>query len=252
MVYYRVFKKPDVSYFAFWKGIARETRINILASTGIYTYDEIPRIFREKSVDFMSEAFIHDLEIGISGSGTKAAILKAATDTPGITPGVEKVLRAVSRAHKATGRPIITHSYPGNRSGADQIKIFEQEDVELNQVVIGHTGDTDNLDYIREILDKGVFVGLDRYGIDVGVGTGKRNAVVVELCKSGYAGQILLSHDASCTNDKFSAEQLLNLPKTRTLSFIPGSIIPELKKMGVSEADLHTIFFKNPVRLFDG
>ena len=40
--------------------------------------------------------FVRDIEQGIADTGIKAAILKCATDEPGVTPGVERVLRAVA------------------------------------------------------------------------------------------------------------------------------------------------------------
>ena len=52
----------------------------------------------------MTEMFVRDIEQGIADTGIKAAILKCATDEPGVTPGVERVLRAVAQAHRQTGR----------------------------------------------------------------------------------------------------------------------------------------------------
>ena len=48
--------------------------------------------------------------------------------------------------------------------------------VALRPVQIAHTGDTDDLDYIKGLLDKGVYIGLDRYGLDIFLPTDKRNA----------------------------------------------------------------------------
>ena len=59
----------------------------------------------------MVDMFVRDIEQGIADTGIKAAILKCATDEPGVTPGVERVLRAVAQAHRRTGVPISTHTH---------------------------------------------------------------------------------------------------------------------------------------------
>ena len=50
-------------------------------------------------------------------SGVKAAIIKCATDTAGVTPVIENILRASARAQKATGVPISTHTWAAGRTG---------------------------------------------------------------------------------------------------------------------------------------
>lgn len=60
----------------------------------------------------MTELFVRDITEGIADTGVKAAILKCATDEPGPTPGVERVLRAVAQAHRQTGVPITTTPMP--------------------------------------------------------------------------------------------------------------------------------------------
>ena len=63
-------------------------------------------------------------------------------------PGVERVLRAVAQAHRATGVPITTHTpTPPEPWGLEQQRIFKEEGVDLTRVVIGHSGGTVNTDY---------------------------------------------------------------------------------------------------------
>src|SRR5215210_4123467 len=85
--------------------IAERTDINIIAATGVYTYNDVPMYFHFQGPgtelggpEFMTDMFIKDIEEGIAGTGVKAAVLKCATDRQGVTPGVERVLRAVARA----------------------------------------------------------------------------------------------------------------------------------------------------------
>ena len=97
--------------------INAEANINIVAATGLYTYDHVPHYFHFRGPgtlfngpEVMVEMFVEDIEKGIAGTSVKAAILKCATDEPGVTEGVERVLRAVAQTHRATGVPISTHT----------------------------------------------------------------------------------------------------------------------------------------------
>jgi phosphotriesterase-related protein len=89
---------------------------------------------------------ISDLEQGIAGTDIRAGVIKCATDVAGLTLSVERVLRACAIAHRTTGVYISTHTHAPGRSGADQQRIFSEERVDLNRVVIGHSGDTTDLE----------------------------------------------------------------------------------------------------------
>ena len=122
--------------------------INIIAATGVYTYNEVPMYFHFQGpgtilggAEPMTELFVREIRDGIGDTGVRAGILKCATDTPGITPGVERVLRAVAQAHRRTGVPITTHTpTPPQPWGLEQQRILAEEGVDLSRVVIGHSG----------------------------------------------------------------------------------------------------------------
>lgn len=105
--------------------------------------------------DFLVSLFAHDIEEGIEGTTIRTGILKCATDEPGVTPDVERVLRAVARAHLRTGVPISTHTHAPSRRGLDQQLIFRQEGVDLSRVVIGHCNESTDLGYLERLIDAG-------------------------------------------------------------------------------------------------
>ena len=145
----------------------------------------------------MISLFVRDIEEGIQGTGIKAGILKCATDEPGITHDVERVLRAVAAAHRRTGVPISTHTHAATERGLDQQTIFEEEGVDLTRVIIGHCGDSTDPDYLEKLVSKGSLIGMDRFGIDVQLPFEDRVNIVAEMCKRGHANKMVLSHDAS-------------------------------------------------------
>jgi phosphotriesterase-related protein len=124
----------------FIERVARETDMQIIAATGIYSYHYIPPHFQNRDIDYMAQLFVRDIEVGIQNTSIKAGFLKCATDAQGVTPDVEKVIRAVARAHKITGVPIMTHSNPGSGTGLNQLDILKEEGVNPKSILIGQTG----------------------------------------------------------------------------------------------------------------
>ena len=154
-----------------------------------------------------------------------------------MTENIEKVHRAVARASVRTGAPIMAHSRPASDTGPRQIEIFEQEGVDLSKVQIAHTGDTDDLDYIERLLEKGVYIGMDRYGLEIFLPIEKRNATVTALLERGYADRMFLSQDYCATFDWYSVEvekQLLaaGAAKGWSMTLVFDEVIPPCARRG--------------------
>ena len=238
--------------------IAEQTSLNIIVATGIYTYNELPEFFHFRGpgsllggAEPMIEMFVRDLTEGIANTGVKAGILKCATDRLGLTPDIERALRATAQAHRLTGAPISTHTHAGKKVGLDQQRIFAEEGVDLSRVVIGHCGDTTDLEYLEELIRNGSYLGMDRFGIDSILGFEDRVNTVVALCEKGHAEKLVLSHDAACFLH-WMPEQLIPvaLPKWNYLH-IHKDVIPALKQKGVTAAQIETMMVRNPRRIFE-
>ncbi|OGO50935.1 MAG: phosphotriesterase [Chloroflexi bacterium RBG_16_68_14] len=225
--------------------------LNVIIATGLYTYNELPQYFQNRDIDVMVDLFVRDITGGIQGTKVKAAILKCATDEPGVTPGVEKVLRAVARAHRRTGAPISTHTHSGTRRGLDQQKVFAEEGVDLGRVIIGHSGDTEDIGYLEEMLKRGSYLGMDRFGIDIYLPTEKRVAVIARLCELGYADRLVLSHDASCYIDWYPAELVRSTVPNWHFRHISEDALPALRKAGVNEEQIRQMTVESPRRIFE-
>jgi phosphotriesterase-related protein len=238
--------------------IASATDINIVVATGVYTYNDVPMYFHFSGPggplgdgEPMVDMFVRDIQQGIADTGVKAAILKCATDEPGVTPGVERVLRAVAQAHRQTGVPISTHTHAATRRGLEQQRIFADEGVDLTRVVIGHSGDTTDLDYLEELIGNGSYIGMDRFGADVYLPFEDRVATVATMCERGHADKMVLSHDAACFIDWLPEEMVpVVLPNWHYLH-IHNDVIPALKERGVTDEQLTTMLVDNPRKIFE-
>jgi phosphotriesterase-related protein len=213
--------------------------------------------FVTRDADAMADLFVHDIEEGIQDTGIKAAFLKCAADEPGVTENVEKVHRAVARTSARTGAPIMAHSRPASQTAFRQIELFEEEGVNLERVQIAHTGDTDDLDYIERVLDKGVYIGMDRYGLEIFLPIEKRNATVAALLARGYADRMHLSQDYCATIDWYSVEveqQLLEAGAAKgwSMTLVFDEVIPALREAGMSDEQLQTMMVESPKRWLAG
>jgi phosphotriesterase-related protein len=238
--------------------VAEQVPINIVVATGLYTYDSLPHYFdyrgaelSPRGVDALEEFMLHDIAEGIAQSGIKPGILKCATDEPGLTPGVERVLRAVARVHRKTGLPISTHTHAASRRGLDQQRVFAEEGVDLSRVVIGHSGDSTDLDYLHELLEAGSTLGMDRFGVDLFCPFAERVATVATLCAEGYASHMVLSHDASCHIDWFDKGLLEAAAPNWHFLHITRDVLPALRDRGVTEEQIDQMLVENPRRILD-
>src|SRR5580692_4498255 len=84
--------------------IAAEIELNIVVATGMYTYDDVPMFFMYQGPgtltggdELMVPLFVKEITEGIADTGVKASIIKCATDDKGVTPGIERILRACAQ-----------------------------------------------------------------------------------------------------------------------------------------------------------
>ena len=233
--------------------------INVIVATGLYSYAELPKVFHfagpgtELGGDEPMDAlFRADIVDGIAGTGVKAGVLKCATDEWGVVLENERVIRAVARVHKETGTPISTHTHARSEQGLAQQKIFKEEGVDLGRVVIGHSGDTDDLDYLEKLIDAGSYIGMDRFGIDLILPFEARVATVAAMCERGYADRMVLSQDYAAFMDFLPWALVPQVLPRWSYLHIHNDVLPALREQGVSDEQIEQMLVRNPVAIFGG
>ncbi len=239
------------------KRVADGTDLNIIVAAGLYTYGNVPfyfayRLPNSAGADPMTTLFVRDITTGIADTGVRAAFLKCAVDEPGLTPGVERVLRAVCRAHAETGAPITVHTHPRSGTGREVVRVLRDEGADLTKVVLGHSGDTTDLDYLTELADAGCLLGMDRFGIDLITPFADRVATVAAMCARGYAESMVLSHDAACYIDWFPPESVPRFAPSWHYLHVFDDVLPALRDRGVTDDQIDTMLVANPRRYFGG
>lgn len=240
--------------------VAQQTDLHIICSTGAYTFNDVPAPFSFYGPGLLCDApepmvahFVRDIVQGIAGTDVKAGELKCAIDVPGLTPGVERVMRAVARTHVVTGAPITVHTAPRQETGLIAQRVLAEEGVNLEDVVIGHCGDTTDVDYLMKVADRGSILGMDRFGVNFDITMPERVATIAEMVKRGYVGQLTLSHDCCCWSDFFpTVDAYAKAMPQHNYLHILNDVIPALLDAGVTRAQIDTMFIDNPRRYFEG
>jgi phosphotriesterase-related protein len=231
--------------------VAENSPINVLVSTGLYYFDELPFYFQYQPIEHMVDLFVHDLTVGVQNTRVKAGFLKTITDKKGVTEGIDKLLRAIARAHRQTGKFISTHTDAPARTGLEQQRVFAEEGVDLTRIFIGHSGDTDDTDYLKMLMDKGTTLDMGRISIHQIVPNDTRVQVIASLCKEGYADRMTLSHDMQCACTFIPQQFIYDWAPDAKLTYIPQTFIPQLIEAGVSQAQIDLMTIHNPKRVFD-
>ncbi|MBN9620146.1 MAG: phosphotriesterase-related protein, partial [Actinobacteria bacterium] len=226
--------------------VAEQTGVNIVVATGLYTYNDLPFQFHYTGPGLLFDVpepltalFVKDLTEGIGETGVRAAFLKCAIDEPGLTAGVERTMRAVAQASVQTGAPITVHTNAFTGSGLVAQRVLREEGVDLSRVIVGHSGDSADLDYLTALADAGSYLGMDRFGLDVLAPFEQRVDTVVELVRRGYRERLVLSHDASFFIAWFPIPPTTVVPNWN-YKHISEDVLPALLERGLTQDDLDT------------
>ncbi len=235
---------------------SRRSGMHIVAATGMWLAPS-PAL-QVRTTDQIADWFTADLTVGLDGTDVRAGIIKVASELE-LLPFEERVLEAAARAHAATNAPILTHSLARNHMGEQQAAVLERFGVDPTRVVIGHSDDSTEIDYLVSLADRGYRIGMDRlpngnlpeYGTqDVQA----RLRMIAALVERGYAEHMVLSHDdpvwAGVLSDVDQARHLDSNPVV--MSFIPRIVLPGLRELGVPESAITLMTRDNPQRWLSG
>lgn len=179
------------------------------------------------------------------------ALGEVGTSFPEMYDDERKMLRAVSRAHLATGLPIFTHvPHEGCPSCAlEQLDIYESQGVDLAHLCIGHqttisAEDDPGWEVHKEVARRGAFIGFDTVGHRMSssfIPEREKVKMVLSAIEAGYEDQILLSSDFANTTQ-------IKANWGNGFSTVLVQFVPKLRYFGVPETTLQKILVDNPRR----
>ena len=115
--------------------------------------------------------------------------------------------------------------------------------------MIGHCGDSEDLGYLRELMDAGATIGMDRFGMEHVLPDERRAATVLALLREGYADRMVLSHDAAFFSRVTPPSwRAAHVPHWH-MENLSRRILPMLLAGGATEEQLHQLMVLNPARV---
>ncbi len=237
--------------------VSRQLGLNVIAATGFYHEQSgLPTHFRRRNADQLAETMVHEITHGVGKTGIHPGIIKCASWNTPFSRAEEQAIRAAGRAHRATGTPITTHTTAGTY-GPQQLDLLQEEGVSPERVIVGHCCASSDLRYLKSILDRGAWIGIDQIGSAHFNTDDIRAGIVAGVIGMGYMHKLVISMDhVACF--AFGYTMPLNLPvhqpdrTDRTFTDIFDTFLPALKKHGITEETLHHIMVDNPRKFFEG
>jgi len=235
--------------------VARRTGVHIIAGCGYYTHDTHPPEMDQWSAEKIADDMVSDLTVGIGGTDIKAGVIGEIGTSEPIHPNEKKSLLAAALAFRQVAVAIYVHIYPWGKAGLEAAELLIKEGVIPAKIVICHSGVKPAPEYIRALLERGVFVEFDNFGkefyidsADWGFAGGEfvrdvdRVRMIKEILDWGYEGQLLVTND-------ICLKCMLRHYGGWGYDHILRNIVPMMENEGIPREMIDRILRDNPKRV---
>lgn len=237
----------DVEFVA---EVAQRSGVNIICATGVYHEAEgVPYTFRTMPREDVIELYVKEIADGIEETGIKAGVIKIASGSDPSSEYDRKMIGVAAEVSRMTGVPIVSHTDLSTH-GHEQVDVVESHGGCANCMIVGHSGDRDDSAYQISLAQRGAFVGLDRFGLEMILADELRIKNLLEMVEAGYRDHILISQDAVVCLLGRVGPLMDELQPQWTITHIFERILPRLRELGLADADIDAILIDNPRRLF--
>jgi phosphotriesterase-related protein len=231
--------------------ISEATDLHIVACTGHYIHAFLPPIQAERSVEEIADNMSREVLAGIDDTGVRAGIIGELGTSERIYPEEERALQAAARVNRNLGAPLMVHTDPQNRMALEALDILRSAGADLTKVSICHMDSAFMEDaYLEDILATGAYIELDTFGENFclhpnyGPSDLDRVKLLSRLIDRGYVSQIMLASDV-CLKCRLHAYGGWGYDHLLT------NAVPAMKRYGITDADLDTMFVNNPKKYLD-
>lgn len=184
------------------KEVSKRTGVNIILGCGHYYHKAHFPYVNNATVEELADEMHKDITEGIGDTDIKAGIIGEIGTSAVISKDERKVLTAAGIVGNETGKAVHIHTDLYTENGFEVIDILIGEGMQAEKICIDHVDVLLRPDYIRALLQKGVYVEFDNFGKEFYVSENRRFAYDLERIKllkvlidEGYQKQILICND---------------------------------------------------------
>lgn len=230
--------------------------VRILVSSGFY-HQEDPWLAWKPREEIRS-LLEYECKNGLEETDVLPAIMKCAVDHRGMTDYIVKMLGITADVARTCSLPVFCHTIPELRHGGEMLDVMEAHGVPTGSVIAGHSGDVDDIDYLEGLLERGCYLGMDRFGTvtaTAGTALEKRVDTILRLCQDGFGDRLVVSHDYAPYTGFFpswqeaSTDEALENPVNFT--YFERFAVPMLRKNGMAETQIRKLTHDNPRDFFE-
>ncbi|MDZ4800275.1 MAG: hypothetical protein SGI92_19120 [Bryobacteraceae bacterium] len=222
--------------------LAKKSGLRFLTNTGWYGANNdkhLPKIAWKLSAEEIAALWIREAREGIEGSGVRPAFQKLGVDAGPLSEIDRKLIVAGCVCFQATG--LRMHVHTGKGAAADILEELARRGVPASAYVWVHAQNETDGGVHAAAAKAGAFVELD------GVNARSMDAharAVTELVGQGYLGHVLISQDSGWYRVGEPGGGQFN-----GFTFLWDSFVPELRKRGLTEAQVRALLVENPARV---
>jgi phosphotriesterase-related protein len=232
--------------------ISRATGLNVVMGSGYYVSVSLPDDMADKTVDSIAAEIVRDITVGVGDTGVKSGIIGEIGCSLPLHPEEKKSVFAAGLAQKETGAPLTLHA-PGDRALRDTVlQTLLEAGANPEKIIFGHSDGFGHRDGIRALAEAGCYLQLDVFGwedtslerVMPGVRfttDAERLEIIASIAEMGFIDRVLVAQDV-CQPWQYVRKG------GKGFAHHLENIVPRMRKLGFSEADLHKVFVENPAR----
>lgn len=241
-------------------GLARRSGVQVVMGTGRYIDAARPDELRGAPAGRLRDELLRDLLDGIPAPGEGSGAIRAGvigeigTSDP-LRPDEARMLQAAAEAQAETGRGLVVHLDPWGRNGRAVLERALDAGADPGRVLLAHLDPTltreGGLDELRSLAATGATVAIDIWGDEdayggKGMPTDEQRLEAVRAAfDEGWGDRLALSQDV-CLKSQLRAHG------GPGYAHLLATVVPRLRRAGLSEADLDRLFVETPRRLLAG
>ncbi|GGD83858.1 phosphotriesterase family protein [Paenibacillus nasutitermitis] len=238
-------------------GLSRELDIKIVAGCGYYINKSHPSDMDSRTVDHIAEEIFNEIYVGMDGTDIKAGVIGEIGTSEIIYPNEKKTLIASAIVQKETGLGLHVHTDLYTTNGYEVVSILTEHGAAAEKICINHIDVDIKMDYIKDLLNLGVYVEFDNFGKEFYADKKDRSVLrglfardiervraIKQLIDWGFLSKILISNDVCL-------KTCLHNYGGWGYDHVITNIVPMMEDAGITSEQIRTLMCSNPAEFLD-